>query len=1551
MENILVPDQSVASIPCQRALVFAPHPDDEVFGCGGAIMRHIEQGAAVCVIIVSNGAYGVSEDQTAAYTSQRRQESIAAARILGYGSPVFWQYRDRQIRYDEKLIQEVSAAIRETDADLVYAPSVFEMHPDHRMLAMAVIEAVRRIGKHIRIALYEVGVPLHPNLLLDITGLMPRKNAAMECFVSQNAKQRYDLHIASLNRYRTYTLPAHVTAAEAFNLIPAEELANDPLNLYRSEHSRQKALGLPLDNSDLPLVSVIIRSMDRDTLPDALDSVALQTYPNIEVVIVNAKGAGHRAVGAWCGRFSMRIIGDNRPLNRSCAANAGLLAAHGTYLIFLDDDDLFYPEHIATLVAALQSHTSTKCAYAGVKVEYYENDRLETFTEFNEPFDRFRLWGRNFIPIHAMLFEKSLVGADQCHFDETLEVFEDWDFWIQLSQCSQIIHVNKITAIYRNFGRSNLGYKQDENFVREARSKIYEKWKKIFSGTQLEDLIQYRENAIINLRAQVVSSEQLIASLQDRIQQEALSYAQREQLSQQAISNSSRTIHDLNKTIHDLNKTIHDLNKTIHDLSKTVDDIFHSTSWRMTAPLRFFVRIARGRYREAWESLRRRILPLLKRIYWRLPVRWRDKILTAAYRIAGALFVGTGHYEAWRIAQGCCEANQLPTGYKDFFAGMIDLAAVPSLTTAPGRIAIHAHIFYADLASEFASFIQNMPFPYDLFVSTTSESARQTCQKAFSRLPQLKQLTIAIVPNRGRDIAPMFCTFGKELEQYDFIAHIHSKKSLYNLGATDGWREYLLNCLLGSKSQIQKIFTLLSGEKDIGIVYPQNYHKLPYAAYTWLSNQALGLLWCNRLNITRMPRGYFDFPAGSMFWIRAEALKPLFDARFTLDDFPEEAGQTDATLAHCLERLLVLVTQRSGYNAIVLRDTQSNSWSRWHFEQYLSRSREDLHLVLINPDVRIVVFDIFDTLLTRPLLNPEIIKNIVAEKIGGKVGDLYLEFRATAESQARQKAGRDIGMDTIFSELIAMSGLSSEIAQQLRNLEETIEMEMVTPRPEVVELLQTAVSLGKRVVLASDMYLPKSLIEMMLQRNGIYGWHKFYLSSENGFRKDTGDFYRQLLLQENVSPNEILIIGDNEHSDLQIPTNLGIDKCIHTMRSVELARAMPRLEPIIQRISYSDDLNSQLTLGMIVQRNFHQLTFPKFDPFDFVPSTPWAIGYTIAGPIILSFVQWLAKQAAIDKIQCLYFLAREGQILKMVYDQWTSNNKNAIPSNYLILSRRAVSVSMISNLEDIFQIARTQSSPTQLIDFIRERYGLQLSVDEYENLIRERLWSRDKLIVVKNENIDHLKPVLKALEARILANAQNERPGLLAYLDKVGLNVDAKFAIVDIGYSATIQGYLNRIINHPVHGYYMMTIKQAQKISSQYGAITQGYFCHHINPDVDKSAIFVKSFTLEKLLSSDDAQIVCYRRTESGDIVPQFRQLDDKERQSTLTRAEIRRGIMDFVSESIMIRDKIIDTFEVPPDIATTLFDEFVRHPSRSEKEILSSLVLDDYYCGRGLVS
>jgi glycosyltransferase involved in cell wall biosynthesis/LmbE family N-acetylglucosaminyl deacetylase len=577
LENKLIPYQAIKNISCTQAIVFAPHPDDEVFGCGGAIMRHVEQGIPVRVIIVSDGAFGVSEDKISEYALQRQHESTAAAHILGYGLPVFWHYPDRQLCYGEKLIQEILTVIRENSVDLVYAPSVFEMHPDHRTLGMAVVEAIRRIGKPVCLALYEVGMPLHPNQLLDISDLAARKTAAMECFASQNEKQRYDLHIAALNRYRTYTLPASVTAAEAYILVSAEELSHDPLKLYQSEYRRQKTLGLALDSSDMPLVSIIIRSMDRPTLYDALDSIALQTYPHIEVVIVNAKGANHRDVGEWCGRFPIRFIMSDGSLNRSHAANIGLNSATGNYLIFLDDDDLFYPDHIAGLVSALQKHPGIRCAYSGVQVEYYSNGQLESTAQFNEPFDQHRLWGRNFIPIHAMLFERSLVTTERCGFDETLEILEDWDFWIEISQHSKIVHIDTISAVYRNHGHSGMGFNHDESFLKESRGRLFDKWRMLLTGTQLDDLIEYRENLVTSVRHQLAEVWEHAANLQNHAAdlQNRLTHKEHQSIS-------------LQNRLEQAEQNALASRRREQSLNKTIEELRHSTSWKITRPLRWF---------------------------------------------------------------------------------------------------------------------------------------------------------------------------------------------------------------------------------------------------------------------------------------------------------------------------------------------------------------------------------------------------------------------------------------------------------------------------------------------------------------------------------------------------------------------------------------------------------------------------------------------------------------------------------------------------------------------------------------------------------------------------------------------------------------------------------------------------------------------------------------------------------------------------------------------------------------------------------------------------
>ncbi|MDT8364613.1 MAG: PIG-L family deacetylase [Nitrosomonas sp.] len=562
MENLLVPNHSVTEIPCTCALVFAPHPDDEVFGCGGAIMRHIEHGAAVHVIIVTDGGYDISDDPADSYILQRQNESIAAAEILGYGAPIFWNYPDRQIHYDEKLIQEILAAIRETGADLVYAPSVFEMHPDHRMLAMAVIEAVRRIGANMRIALYEVGIPFRPNLLLDISEVVSRKAAAMKCFISQNTRQRYDLHIASLNHYRTYTLPAKVEAAEAYILLSAEEMASDPLKLYQSEHARQKSLGVPLDSSDLPLVSVIIRSMDRATLSDALDSVALQTYSNIEVVVVNAIGGAHREIGEWCGRFPLRIFSSGRPLKRSHAANCGLDLARGEYCIFLDDDDFFDPDHIANLIESLKNARSSLAAYAGVRIE---GEAGIISGVFNQPFSAARLMAGNFIPIHAVLFKRILVEQG-CRFDENLDSYEDWDFWLQVARKTDFVHSEKVSAAYRvQLGSSGMSQPLTHNLPlqRQFRLQVWKKWWRRWTADDFDHLVADFHQQLILLQQQLGSSVH---------------------------SENEKRIAMLNQT---LNQTVSERNEQIMQLRSSIAEIFDSRSWKLTAPIRFFSQTTR----------------------------------------------------------------------------------------------------------------------------------------------------------------------------------------------------------------------------------------------------------------------------------------------------------------------------------------------------------------------------------------------------------------------------------------------------------------------------------------------------------------------------------------------------------------------------------------------------------------------------------------------------------------------------------------------------------------------------------------------------------------------------------------------------------------------------------------------------------------------------------------------------------------------------------------------------------------------------------------------
>lgn len=244
MESRLTPYAASTLIPCQAALVFAPHPDDEVLGCGGLLAAFQEAAVPTHAVLVTSGDFGEHGKAGSAVREQETQQAIA---LLGVQSLSFWREKDRSVACDERTITAARDAILKTGADLILTPSFHEIHPDHRATAWLVIEACRRLvleGRSLQVAMYEIGAPLaRVDILVDITAHEPKKRAAVALYHSQLDIAPFDDFIFALNRFRTYTMPSHVKYVEAFCLLtPA--ILREPHLLSESELLRQERLQL-----------------------------------------------------------------------------------------------------------------------------------------------------------------------------------------------------------------------------------------------------------------------------------------------------------------------------------------------------------------------------------------------------------------------------------------------------------------------------------------------------------------------------------------------------------------------------------------------------------------------------------------------------------------------------------------------------------------------------------------------------------------------------------------------------------------------------------------------------------------------------------------------------------------------------------------------------------------------------------------------------------------------------------------------------------------------------------------------------------------------------------------------------------------------------------------------------------------------------------------------------------------------------------------------------------------------------------------------------------
>ena len=234
-----------------------------------------------------------------------------------------------------------------------------------------------------------------------------------------------------------------------------------------------------------------------------------------------------------------------------------------------------------------------------------------------------------------------------------------------------------------------------------------------------------------------------------------------------------------------------------------------------------------------------------------------------------------------------------------------------TLSNQSKPIGVICHLYNLDLAAEIHSYLCNVGPNTYLYISTDSEEKADAIQREFSNW-NFGQVEIRIVTNRGRDIAPKYVAFREVYDRHDLILFVHSKKSAHLITAAE-WRRSMLAALCGSTDIVASVLEIFRSCEDVGVVFPQQYSDIrPFVSWRNEFRQARGL--AKRMGIKLSPSQVIDFPAGSMFWCRSSALRPILDLNLAIDDFPEERGQINGTIAHQLERLVLHVCEKAGYN-------------------------------------------------------------------------------------------------------------------------------------------------------------------------------------------------------------------------------------------------------------------------------------------------------------------------------------------------------------------------------------------------------------------------------------------------------------------------------------------------------------------------------------------------------------------------------------------------------------------------------------------------------------
>lgn len=464
-----------------------------------------------------------------------------------------------------------------------------------------------------------------------------------------------------------------------------------------------------------------------------------------------------------------------------------------------------------------------------------------------------------------------------------------------------------------------------------------------------------------------------------------------------------------------------------------------------------------------------------------------------------------------------------------------------------------------------------------------------------------------------------------------------------------------------------------------------------------------------------------------------------------------------------------------------------------------------------NKEYKLYSFDIFDTLITRKVATPKgifvLMKDIINQSpqfadLPNDVKTNFFNYRTNSEFYLRQinnrwNDGKDISLDMIYNHIQHTYFLTNEQTQAIKELEIQLELDNIIPIKENIEKLKVLLEKGKRVVLISDMYLPEYIIkEMLLKCDPVLCQVKLYLSSTLGFMKTKQALFHYVKEQENVEFREWTHMGDNKFADFFCARKLGIKAVLYPY---------VKFKEYEKSLLVANSQNSFVQISLGCAKNIRLNKFPNDEKAQ--------LGASLAGPILFPYIYWLLDQAQKRGIERLYFIARDGYILKLIADLIIKENNLPIKTKYIYGSRKAWRISALKVEDDELYrqfVQFTMYEPKK----VNQAFGL--TKEEFLSILPKNLHNYsthkpdNRLAEYLYENKDVLKFAIEKNKA--------QKECVINYLKNTIDCTDDKFAFVDLDGSGLTQNCLARLMNN----FY------DKKIKSFYYAVTPAC-CRSLN--------------------------------------------------------------------------------------------------------------------------